>query len=224
MWLVTRRPRMEIEEFCRTYYDSVVIEGANESLRYWEDKVFVHDAPRRSFRDLLLGEIDPTIFAREMTAIHFEVIGLAWLHTLKRDNFALRQAVFTKRYLEDKGQAAIWEAMSDYNQAIARSSIEIAAGRRSRRAWITFANEFRGRLCQKWSAAGVDPDCAARVANRELTEISWRKGITPWTLHSTLMSRLGHDLQGEGSAVLASAIHRFYNAAAKTIKSFRIQP
>jgi hypothetical protein len=215
---------VEVAEFCQTYYDSVVIEGADEGLRYWENEVFVRDAPRSSFRDLLLREIDPAIFAREMTALHFEVIGLAWLHTLKRDNFALRQAVFTKRYLEDKGHAAIWEAMSDYNQAVAQSSIEITAGRRSQRAWITFANEFRGRLCQKWLAAGVDPDCAARVANRELTQISWRKGVTPWTLHSTLISRLGYDLQGEGSAVLASAVQRFYSAAAKTIKSFSIQP
>lgn len=111
--------------------------------------------------------------------------------------------------------------MADYNQAIAGSSFATATEERARRANITFLNELRWRLCNKWFEAGVEPHCAARVANRLGTEVAWSAGITPPMLIDTLVQRLRCELNSEGRFRLEAAAFGLYNGAKEAIKSVR---
>jgi hypothetical protein len=218
MPLFRRKQQVTIEEFLSDYYDIVIIPGANEGLTYWE-YVYSYVTGPSSFRDVILDGIKPALFASELTALHFEIFGLAVAHTLRDDKFILREIVFTRRYLAQKHCLPIWEAMLPYNRAVAESSINIARGRRTKRGWITFANKTRSDLVERWVENGlVDFECAARLANRQLTEISWENKVAHELLVQTLIERLDHQFQGRARFALTSSLDRFYAVAKDAIK------
>jgi hypothetical protein len=219
--LLSRRRKVVTEEFCRDFYDSqifhAIIAGTDVGAAFWE-------AVLKSVKeaDPSFAADDLALFRREMTALRVELFGLAWVHHVKRDKYKLREIVFTKSYLDDNKQSEIWDAMADYNQAIAASGIEIATGERARRANITFLNKLRFDLFKKWVKAGVDPACAAHVANLVGTDVAWSSGITQPMLADTLVQRLGWQLNLEGRRRLATVASGLYQGAKDSIKSVHV--
>lgn len=222
MGFLTRKPKVALEDFCRQFYDSQifhpVIAGTDVGSVFWETVSTSLTEADSSFATMDIGA-----FQREMKALRVELFGLAWDHLLKRDKYTLPHTVFTKSYLEEKKEAGTWDAMGAYNQVIARSSIEIAAGERSRRGWITFMNKLRSDLFVKWHKAGVDPQCAAHVANRLGTDVSWHKGITLELLTDTALERLDCQLNQEARFRLQAVIYGLYEGAKEAINSVNVQ-
>lgn len=222
MGFLSRKPKVGIEEFCREFYDSQIfhpIIAGTDVGAAWRETVLksVTEA------DNSFAAISPVLFQREYTALRVELFGLALTHHLKRDEHTLPETIFTKIYLEQNGQLEIWDAMLEYNQAIARSAAEIATGKRARRATMGFINELRFGLGKKWIKAGVDVECAARVLNRIGTEVSWSKGITLQMLVDVLLRRLGCQLNSEGIFRLQAVLYGLYNGAKEAVKSANLQ-
>ena len=224
MGLLSRKSKIGIEEFCRQFYDSQIfhpiIAGEDVGSGFWETAFnFVAEA------DQSFAAIDPAVFQREMIALRIELFGLAWMHHLKQDKYILPEIVFTKSYLEQNGQLDIWDAMCAYNQAIARSSVEVIAGERMRRAWIVGMNKFKIDSFGEWVEAGVEPECATHLGNRLGTDVAWSKGITLKMLTARLADRLGCDINLNSEALfrLGSVIFGLYNGAKEAIKSVNLQ-
>jgi hypothetical protein len=224
MGLLSRKPKIGIEEFCRQFYDSQIfhpiIAGLDASEVFLETIFNSVVEADRSF-----SVVDPAIFRHEMISLWMELFGLAWIHQLSNDKYTCPQAVFTKNYLEQKEKLDIWKTMGEYNEMVAKSSVEIVTGERSQRAWIVYTNTVRHNKCGKLIDIGMDAECAARVCNRLATEKPWRKGITSQMLVARLANRLDCDenVNFEVLFRLQSVAYGFYSGAKDSIESVNLQ-
>jgi len=81
MGLFSRKQRVQLEEFCREFYDSnlltPVIGGVDLGENYFQTvKGSIAEV------DGKFAAIDSKLFRAEMTLIRFEVFSLAWLHQI----------------------------------------------------------------------------------------------------------------------------------------------
>ena len=225
MWPFQRKPKVAIEEFCRDFYERQIyhatIRGIDLTAGYWD--AILEDLASDSLIDS--SKVDVPAFHKEMMAIYFEVFGLAWAHAHRdRDNYILPQLAFTKSYLEEKGELAIWHTMGEYSKAAAQSAVAIATGERSFRARAIYMNTLKARLFDKWVKAGIEGTCAARAANHLDTAGSWRKGLTRHFLVEALVSRLEWQTEAEARFRLGAIILGLYEGGRKSIKSVSVQP
>src|SRR5712692_2323476 len=91
----------------------------------------------------------------------------------------MRPAIPTSATCAPRGGTVNWEAMTDYNKAVADSTTygadpKTGAGR----ARIVMVNTTRANLFDDWVRHGRDAEAAARVANRVGSEASWKSGVT----------------------------------------------
>jgi len=218
----SKKRKMSTEDFCQEFYDSyifeTVIDGMDMGSVWWEG---VHQSV--TSEDPSFGEIDQATFRREMMSLHLELFSLAWAHYFKREKYTLRQMVFTKRYLEQNSRQEFWESLLPYNVAIGECSTDIATGERARRAIAVGTNSMKINLFSKWVDIGVDPECAARVANRIGSEISWSKGVSCRKLADALLERLDCEVNLGGRLALRAVISGLYNGAKESQKSVKIE-
>ncbi len=222
MWPFTRKPRVELEEFCRDFYDRQIVDGriheTDVTTAFWD--VVLDDLAKDS---LLKGTPDRAAFHQEMTAIYFELFGLAWSHIFKRDKYQIPQAALTKHYLEEKDALDTWEATADYSQAGGSSITETPIrGQKMRRATVVMVTSMRVDLFDKWEKAGVDPECAARVANRLSSRPQWNSGATSSELVNTLGSRLSFEFLPQGRFRMQAVLSGLYEGAHKAIRAVNI--
>ena len=222
MGLFSRKQEVPLDTFCADFYDKQILNPVVASVdlgRTWFETVMraVTEV------DQTLAAVDCDTCFSEMTLIRFEVFALAWLHQLG-DKHAAAQSAYTKGYLEQKGRQDIWANLEPYNRAIARSSTlghtyETAIGR----AYLTFRNTMLADLFDKWHTQGLEPDAVARAANRLLTEVAWKKGITAAFLMLTLCDRLGCELNEEGQFRLIAVIRGLYDGARERLRQVKVK-
>ena len=95
--------------------------------------------------DPIFEQVDLPNYIYELRAIRIEVFATACGHKVN-EKLSLDQSEFTKHYLEQRGDADIWESMENYNQAIARAIVAgHPSGSKEERAYITFMNQSIGR-------------------------------------------------------------------------------
>jgi hypothetical protein len=145
------------------------------------------------------------------------------LDTQLGDKHAAAQSEFTKRYLEERGQADLWNDMERYNRAVGQSSTlgqspETALGR----AYLTFRNRMVADLFDAWCAQGYDPKAVARAANRLFTDVAWGKGATPGLLMVALCEVLGCEVNEEAKHRLVAAICGFYDGFRQALKAIAV--
>jgi hypothetical protein len=153
-----------------------------------------------------------------------ELFSLAWLHQFKKIEKVLPQTIFTKKYLTQTNHFNNWQIMAEYNQAIAQSSTDLTKTDWVKKGWITYLNNLRASLFDKWVEEGLDPECTARVANRIGTEVAWEKGLTVGRLTARIVDRLGCDinLKSEALFVLGAIFIGFYNGSKEAIGTFKV--
>ena len=221
MGLLRRKPRISIEEFCQQFYDSEIFHPIIGGRDVWSGFLAtVLNSVAEADRSF--SAIDPAVLEQEMTALRIELFGLAWMHHWREERLLLPEIAFTKRYLELNGKPEIWHAMLDYNRTIARSQDEMP--RSSSRftiqeAYITFRNRLRSEFLAKSMKARVDPEYAARAANRISTDATWSDSPGIEMLAATLIQRLGCQLKPEGCLRLEAIIFGLYKGARKSIKA-----
>jgi len=201
------KQKVSIEECCREFYESNIFKTGFHST------------------DIFRNYLDTKVFQRESIALRLELFALAWMHKFGKEKYTLPQAIYTKKYLQGRGQSDIWEIMTHYNEAIANSIKEVVMGERSKKTWLNWMDDFKSEQLKKWAKAGVDPECAARVCGREGTEVIWKRDYTVYSLSTRLADRIGYNekLRDESKEKLAEIIRSFYNDAKKYINSANIQ-
>jgi hypothetical protein len=228
MGIFSRKFQVGIEDFCQSYYDSVINPQWTEITNQWEEPFQLITSVDQSFIN-----VDLPTFRREMLAVHLELFGLAWTHRLKRDHYLMPQVVFTKLYLDQNEQPSAWERMKEYNTIIGHSGTEIYHTERIKRAAISSSNKLKWSKWTKWVSdakaefgeerARVVADYAARVVSRLVTDVAWSKGVTCQMLIGTLCGRLGCELNESARSRLGDLMVMFYTSAKKSIEAVKIE-
>ena len=221
MGLFSKKPKVDSSQFCQDMYERFVfapeIGGRDPHLLYSQTVLDQVSEADPKFRHVSFPEL-----ADELLALRLEVIGTAWSHKTK-DKPALDQSEFTKLYLADSGWGELWEQMGAYNQAVAQSATYGAdTNTRVGRARVTFINQMRTQVFDRWIQEGRDHEAAARVANRTGSEEGWKSGVSQGLLALELTRRLGH----EGSDIiwsrLAAVAEGFYRGAVESLSEVKI--
>ncbi|MBM3143186.1 MAG: zinc ribbon domain-containing protein [Chloroflexi bacterium] len=227
MGLLGYKSKSSIEGFCRQFYDSQIfnpiVGGINLTENYYETVFKTIAEVDHSF-----VRVDRTLFCREMTALRLELFCFAWGQKFKKDELAIPQIVFTKRYLEQTGRGNIWDDMAKYNHVIARSATLTASGEqvggRIGRGWVADVNKMRMDLFSKWVDTGVDPQCVAHRGNHVGADIKRADCIAVKLLAANLAERLRCDvnLTTEATLRLGAVTYGFYNGALEALKNVRL--
>lgn len=217
MGLFSRKTKTDAAEFSREFYDRYVFgrdpTGGDIALLFTETTRRLVSEADASFAHVSLPK-----FKEELVAVRLEMIGTATTHESKAEA-ALAISEFTKQYLAGRGRSDLWEAMSDYNQAVAQSATYGADPEsRTGRARIAFVNVTRANLFDAWVARGHDPEATARVANRAGSDVSWRAGITQGLLAIRLTRRLALDGSDPVWERLAAVCHGLYQGAKESLQ------
>lgn len=224
MSLFKRGPKVTTEEFCRGFYDGEVFAATIGGADAWV--LFCGAALDLVIRaDPSFGMVDRHRFQKELTALRMEMFALAWMHRLGRADASLPQSIFTRAYLEERGDLPMWEAMGQYNQVVAQSisathTGEQAGGQRAECANAQRFATFKSMI----SRMGPEPTkeaggCVARVANRIGANVGGPDCVLVRLLSSRLVERLGR--QGgptEGAWIgLGAIVHGFYRGSREAI-------
>ena len=223
MGLFVKKKIVSTEKFCREFYDQHIFAHDIGGVDPWN--VFCNEVYKKITEvDPEFGEVELTIFTSELRTLRLEVVGLVWIHHVK-DNFAPTQSEFTKNYLEEYSIDDVWEAMEDYNQAIARSTTagyDMNSG--MGRGKITFLNTMRADLFDAWIDAGYDNIAVARAANRYGSKTAWKSSRVRTYLTAALTGRLDCKVNDEARFRIMAVIYGFYEGVSKELKKVKIIP
>lgn len=247
MGLLSRKPKVSIEDCCRDFYDSQIFKAKISNIArmdFWS-YYLAQSKDLIAEDDQAFSVVGSDTFWREMTALRMAVFGLQCsLKVHHKVDPVLRQVFFTKRYLEDNGRQDIWDAMGKYNKAIGDSAYMNANGQaadgntRWGRARITFVNTFRWGIFKKWTEANLgDPRrpltpeqeekvlCLSFALQRVCADITRADCVAVKLLAVTLAERLGCDINLNQKALfkLGSIIFGFCEGAKGAIKDVVLQ-
>jgi len=221
MGFFSRKTKADAGQFSKDFYDRSVFGpdpiGGDFAERFAESTRRLISETDPSFEAISLPELK-----EELRALRLEMIGTAWTHE-SRPEAALAVSEFTKRYLSGIGRADLWEAMTDYNKAVAESTTHGADPQTgSGRARIVFVNTTRANLFDGWVTQGRDPEAAARVANRAGSETSWKAGTTQLFLAVRITRRLGIEGSDAIWGRLAAVAYGFYQGAKEALEGVQL--
>lgn len=226
MSIFSRGQEVTLEDFCRDFYEKNILGYAVSSVRVVES---YSDVVRNLIieTDQNFSEVTLQQFTREMTLMYFELFSLAWLHKFK-EKLGLAQTIFTKKYLQEKGDIDIWQDLMEYNQAIADS---VTFGKTKEnptdRGYLAFIYSIRFNLYEEYYKKGYDRECVARLCNRLFAENAWKNNITATLLMFTLFKRLGFDkdfVPSEKTVLgIATVIKGLYNGSWQSFDKMKIK-
>lgn len=235
MGLLSRKPKVTIQEFCQHFYDTYIfnalIGGADVDLEWWQNAYNSITEVDESFKS-----VDFSKFKEEMTALRMELFGLAWQQKFKSEQYIIPQSFFTRLYLQKIDKMQIWDIMGEYNQKIAMSNTVTDTGKQVGMAQITKLNLARQNMFNKWCEDNIsnkdaltDEDkwrsvCVARVANRIGADIRHPNCATIIQLAARLAVRLDCDTYINSEAVfrLSALIFGLHEGAKEAIKDSNI--
>jgi len=232
------KPEFRIGECCRQFYDKNIFNGTTVGKDVWYDLL---DTYFKSIAevDQSFSSIDQELFRNEMTALRMVLFAFA-LGCAKKfntDEFTLPASFFTSGYLKEKGRLDIFDIMSAYNRAIARSAIMDANlqkySGKTGNALIIRVNDLRSRMALKWADIYVSDrviplqeqknkvSCINMVANRLGTDIEREDGVAVKSLCAEIATRLrdGENLNSEAISKLSAIIFDFYRGAEEYLES-----
>jgi len=219
--LFGKKTKIALKVFCEFFYREVVadstpmmVPGTTLALPDMSDinsKAAAHCLAEVVAVDPTFSSMDTELFEREIAALRLECFALAWEHKFtddKRTRAAdqmrtLPQALLMREYLVRNGQDAIWAAMLDYNQAVARSSQKsVPTDERKGRAVLAFRNSLKFGLADTWitSVGESHAEACGHALNLFFTEEAWASGWTGSALVYALLRRTGR-MTADGSAI-----------------------
>lgn len=181
MGLLKSKPKMPIEEFCKSFYDSQIFLVNKD---YW---AFTLDSLKQQITeaDQSFSSVDTDLFWHEWTALRMVLFTSAFTIRVKlKLEYMVREVIFTKRYLEQIQRGDLWFTLLDYNDVIDHSVFMKADGQSAEKdsAWnrgrfaflveprdanmdsrwargrVTFMNSYRFGLFKEWiKNNAVDP-------------------------------------------------------------------
>ena len=121
MGLFDGKPRVTFEEYCKYYYDSQIFPCLTDSQ---SDSQIVYDTVFKSMTEAepSFSKINRNLFNAEMAAMHLELFALAFYKRFPDFNNAVKQRIYTFRYLEKIGEIELWEAIGEYSATLAKTA------------------------------------------------------------------------------------------------------
>jgi hypothetical protein len=237
------RPAFRIEDCCRQFYDENIFGETTVGTDVWAD-LLNNYFESIAEADQAFSAADKELFRNEMTALRMILFAFALgdSKNSNEDEFAIPASFFTRSYLEKKGRLDIFEIISAYNRAIARSAIMDANlqkySGKTGNALIIRVNDLRSRMALKWADIYVGDRaiplqeqknkiaCINMVANRLGADIEREDGVVVKSLCAELATRLrdGENLNSEAMSKLSAIILNFYRGAAEYLGSVVILP
>jgi len=225
MGIFSRKQKVNCEEYCRKYYEQVIlnpiIKGIGPETIYF-DKVIKSIAEA----DQNLSHITSEKLASEMIPLRFELFALAWMHKFVGD-FTIPQSVFTKHYLHEKGRDDVWNGMEHYNKYIHSATLHWLnnLGKMNLAFWYNMRNNLTQNNIEKSKKMGLEIDeVIVRVNNRLCSENAWKQRIIPGSLAFALCEKFGLDyLNKEAGSRLAKSIQGLYEGSYESLASIKIK-
>jgi hypothetical protein len=224
MALFSRETRVDLEGFCRDYYETAILNPVGVATDF--SAAYLNEV-RRSVAeaDGSFSRVTTSELSHATIPLGFELLALAWYDKFG-DKSAIQQSVFTKGYLQVIKREDIWRDSEPYNQAVARS---VVAGKDSDRASsrfsVGFVTNMRVELFKEYHEAGYDDECVARVLNRLMFGGAWQSTATPVALSFALTDRLGFPigLNDEAGFRLTAVVLSCYKGARRSLDKVRIR-
>jgi len=227
MSFFSRKQEMKLEDFCRDFYDTQILNpviGKIDAGNVFSDVVkknVVEVNPE-------FAKIDSQKLNEEIKVIRFELFALAWTHKFVSGKIVVAQSDFTKSYLREKDRNDIWVGMESYNNMI--DSVTLHWLTNLGKMNLSFNYNMREDLTKKNIEAakelGVEnDDCVARVNHRLWSENAWKQKLMLGPLVFTFCERIGinaHDLNQEAQFRLAATIKGLYDGAEQSWDKVKI--
>ena len=190
MGLFNRKEKVNLENFCRDFYDNQILNpkiGVTEVINVFPEmfkRKIVEVLPE--FENISLQKIK-----EEITILRFELFALAWMHSFG-DKLAVYQSIFTKNYLHEKGRDDIWNGMEHYNRAISHS-VTSELSELNQAYIIKRRADLFGKYADIAEKNGMPcTDIGLGLAiNRISSEKAWKKGATPYFIMLKLCHNFG---------------------------------
>jgi len=227
MSLFSRKPKVELEAFCRDFYDTQILNpivGGIDAGNVFSDVVkknIVEVYPEFS-------KIDTQKLNEKIKVIRFELFALAWTHKFVSGKIVIAQSDFTKSYLSEQDGSDIWTRMKPYNNMIDSVTLHwlTSLGKMN----LSFNYNMREDLTKKNIEAakrmGIEnDDRVSRVNHRLWSENAWKQKLMLGPLVFTFCERLGidaHDLNQEAQFRLAATIKELYDGARQSWDDVKI--
>jgi hypothetical protein len=232
------KPEFRIEECCRQFYDENIFCETTVGTDVWSGLLDTYLKSIAEVDQSFLA-VDKELFRNEMTALRMVLFAFALGDSKKSnvDKLTIPASFFTRSSLEKKGRLDIFDIMSAYNRAIARSAIMDANlqkySGKTGNALIISVNDLRSRMALKWADIYVGDrviplqeqknkiSCINMVANRLGADIEREDGVVVKSLCAELATRLrdGENWNSEAMSKLSAIIFDFYRGAEEYLES-----
>jgi hypothetical protein len=227
MSLFSRKKEVNLEDFCRDFYDNQILNPMVGTVD--ASSIFV-EVVKKTISEVYpkFADIDLQKLNEELIILRFELFALAWSHKFVSGEKVVSQSYFTKRYLHEKGRNDVWEGMESYNNMIDGATLH----------WLTSLGKanlgFNYRMREDLGAEnikfakelGVDDNSLGRVNHRLWSENAWRQKIILTALQSVFYKNLGinpDELNDEALFRMAAIIKGLYDGANDAIKEVKIK-
>lgn len=238
MILLNRKKKVTVQNFCQDYYDAHIlffkesgeylVSPAGASAVFWRVALDTLKAssPAYSF-------VEEKNLENEMIALRFELFALAWGHESHQDSLTVAQCVFTHNYLIHCGREQIWKTMGEYNQVVARSgyfqALERSGYSKSKNETVRkqshfHVNKARADWFDRQVMNEVDQVCIGRVANRIGTSAHWQKSTGLAIVASSVVERLGCELESGARDHLMFFIRMLYEGSLQAVRIVKFVP
>ncbi len=230
MGLFTTKKEVRLEDFCRDFYETQILnskigeESVNPNAMYAE-------VLKKSITEIdnSFANVDVQKLTDELTVLRFELFALAWTHKFINGKNVIAQSAFTKRYLKEKGKEDIWKGMEIYNNAIDGGTLHWLSSLGDTN--LSFNHGMRKDLTVKnleeAQKNGITDDSVDRENNRLWSENAWRERIILGGLLITFCNELGIDaekLNRQAQINLMTAIAGLYMGAQQSWDKIKIIP
>lgn len=209
------REKVHVEGFCRSWYDNYVFQpvAGHDVRRDWTSGIHSECAKRG------MPTVDQNVFHWMLTAMQMELFGTALAHrTRGNERLVLAEATTTKTYLANRQLRDLWDVMSVFNKAVAANSVMLRG-----KASSVMINHMRMSLFDKYVKQGIDPECAARAANRTGTDVDFENS-GPTRLAVTFFELVEVDPNEETIFPVAAAGFGFYRGARESLEAVELTP
>ena len=236
------KSKLNIEEVCRTYYDTQIF-GPGGVGDPSELGIFAKATIDLELHGVSLKGIDDENCASELIAANIELYGLAWINhqiesVAESRNLPTDEIAFTKSYLIQAGKGNIWERMGAYNDSLAATIADSIVSEH----WGRFRNwpdptddegykhqrddeqiKLATALVDGFARHLADGECVKRLMVRFLTTPSDLQRITHVTQNMSLVlaDRLGRDPNPDGLFALQRIIVGLYENAVAYLGAVR---
>ncbi len=228
MSFFSRKQEVSIEDFCRNFYDTQIL---NPVIGNVDAGNIFSDVVKKNVVEVYpeFAKIDSEKLNEEIKVLRFELFTLAWTHKFVSGKIVVAQSDFTKSYLREKGRDDVWAGMESYNNMINSVTLHwlTSLGKMN----LSFHYNMREDLTKKNIEAakelGIEnDDRVARVNHRLWSENAWKQKLMLGPLVFTFCERIGvnaHDLNQEAQFRLAATIKGLYDGAEQSWDKVKIK-